>query len=298
MSFSPSTHKKETHSTLNKLYKLYSKYTKNPLYVYKICCDALGKETPSTYMDGSFSKKWIVIMKKISDTETNENRDGVIDDLYAKFRANKLLVVKIININNPKLTKKYIVNEYHCAYYGTLKLKYEVKKIVTPTFYDKDPNNICSGGIHYFKSLKAAYYYRDCPENYTGRWHAWHTNGRKRISTNYINGERSLYWIGWSHSGAKVLSGFCDKGSKNGKWTEWYENGKKKIEETYVDGKRHGIRTEWYENDNKKSEGYYFNGKKHGVWKEWFDNIDSYYDIGEIKYTLTYDNGNLVDQTL
>src|SRR5579872_5688688 len=45
------------------------------------------------------SNSWFVIMKKRLDTITNENRDNVVNPLHAKFRANILDVIAIINAN-------------------------------------------------------------------------------------------------------------------------------------------------------------------------------------------------------
>src|SRR5438128_254473 len=45
--------------------------------------------------------EWIVVLKKLSDTLTNEDRHCVVDARYAKFRANKLKVMLIFNKLNP-----------------------------------------------------------------------------------------------------------------------------------------------------------------------------------------------------
>ena len=68
---------------LKQLKEELSEYIDDKKYVYKICGD------------------YIVVLEKLPDTITNENRSNIsqIDDnkLYAKYRANKLLVKQIIN---------------------------------------------------------------------------------------------------------------------------------------------------------------------------------------------------------
>src|SRR5271170_5380155 len=151
----------------NKLVQLLAfcqEYTNNSLYVYKICRDKASKYK---------TVKWFVVLQKLPDTKTNECRKDVVDKNYAKFRADKLRVVKIINTNKPTLTKKYITHRGP----NMVKTKYVVNKIVESNEYDDNIDNVYSNGIHYFKTLLPAYYYRDIPDKYNGKWIFWHDNG-------------------------------------------------------------------------------------------------------------------------
>src|SRR5438552_1369387 len=66
----------------------------NPLYVYKMC-------TSFNNNNGKLEKnEWLVIMKKLPDTVTNESRKNAFNCKYAKYRANKLEVIEIINVKN------------------------------------------------------------------------------------------------------------------------------------------------------------------------------------------------------
>jgi isocitrate dehydrogenase kinase/phosphatase len=120
---------------LIELLKKCAKYTTNESYVYKICCDILSKKDKT-------SRKWLVVMKKIKGTQTNEDRSEVADFNHAKFRANKLKVIKIFNKNNPDLTKQSIINKY-----DEKKLRYTVGRIVKIDDYDRKIENVCSHGI-------------------------------------------------------------------------------------------------------------------------------------------------------
>jgi len=116
----------------------------NGEYVFKKCCDTLRK-------DGT--RKWLVIFEKTSETKANEDRKG-IDPMRAKFRASCLKVIRIINVNDPSRTIRYLVNEFDGK-----KTKYIVGKTVYPDRYDRNTEAVCSGGIHYFKSIEQAILY-------------------------------------------------------------------------------------------------------------------------------------------
>lgn len=170
--------------------KVCEKYKLDSSFVYKICIDASGMITKNSeskiYLKdfktieqelNKMEKKWIVVMQKMDDTDTNESRNDVKDKRFAKFRADKLKVVNILDVNNPTITKKAIVNTYNHDDEFLLVTSYEVGKIVVPHEFDRDDDMICSGGIHYFRTLIAAYFYRENPIDFTGRWFEFYDNG-------------------------------------------------------------------------------------------------------------------------
>ena len=206
-------------NNLDKLKEECKEYLDDSEYVYKICSNC------------------IVVMKKLQDTRTNENRINVANSLYAKFRADKLYVVKIINSNNMELIKEVTNNNYY------IKITYKCDEIIVPDIFDENINEVCSSGIHYFKTIDAAFYYRDqLPTQFTGKWVCWYGNGNgnKNYESRYIDGK------------------------KTGKWTRWYENGNKSFEGEYINDKKTGKWTRWYENGNKSFEGEYINDEKIG----------------------------------
>lgn len=143
------------------LKKMCSKYDVN--HVYKKCND-------------EYDDSWIIVLEKMHDTNTNENRIDIRNIATAKYRANKLKVVDIINMNTPSITKKEIISTYHPKC-DNKKTKYKVGDIVYPDYYDPFIENVCSNGIHYFRKIEAAYFYGDMPDNYFGNVTVFHDNG-------------------------------------------------------------------------------------------------------------------------
>lgn len=95
----------------------------------------------------------IVQMKRTLETKDNEMRIGVKDKRYAKFRANKLMVLKIYNwIEN---CFEYSIPHAWCD----IDIRYTVGEIVVSNGFCENINDICAQGIHYFNSLFAAHCY-------------------------------------------------------------------------------------------------------------------------------------------
>ena len=159
----------------------------DPSYVYKLC-----------------DNKWLVIMKKNTDTKTNESRSNCVDTEYAKFRASQLDVIMIINVNDG--TNVESIDNTYINVYGDKEshIMYTVNKRVEADNFDTELNEVCSNGIHYFKSIKAAYFYRNVnkvPSGYTGEWYSWHDNGRKRDYGRYKNGRLIGSLLKWDYHG-------------------------------------------------------------------------------------------------
>lgn len=218
---------------LCKLLEFCSEHIKNRSYVYKL----ISHEN----LKSKEKKDWLIIMKKTDDTITNERRNGIIDKNFAKFRANELVVVEIINILNPNERIDKILNRFQ----DCKEVQYVKGKIVRPDYYNEDIEHVCSAGIHYFKTLFAAYYYRKVPKNYTGKW------------------------FGWGNNGEIVLNGEYENGRFTGKLTSWHLNGRKKREENYVNSLLSGQFIEWYDNGQIKTDCTYNNGKISDKGSEW-----------------------------
>jgi hypothetical protein len=77
-----------SNSDLDKLLQICSEYVKSEEYVYKLCADCLDTD-PS-------KKQWFVILQILDDTNTNDWRNDIADKKCAKFRADKLKVIRII----------------------------------------------------------------------------------------------------------------------------------------------------------------------------------------------------------
>ncbi len=162
----------------------------------------------------------IVTLKLLNDSVTNEKRDDVVNDKYAKFRCDKARVVNIKNVKTGKLMKKD-ASIYSSGFH------YRMGKVVK-TYFDEDINKVYCSSIHYFKTDKAAlsWFYRQCGKNFPdGKWTWWHENGQKLSEGTYKDKRFVGKWIWWYENGKKEMEGIYKDGKKDGKWIEWFSNG-------------------------------------------------------------------------
>lgn len=237
-------------------------YIDDPLCVYKMCQTKKGQ--------------WLVIMRKLPETTTNEIRNNVFDIKYAKFRANKLKVVVIINVNNGNVIKS-IDNTYYGHHFFKSRITYTVGDIVTPDKFDNNLDNVCSHGIHYLKTIKAAFFYRKLKkysgQKYSGQWMKFYDDGAVMCEGLYINGKKEGDWVYFNNDGSiKCKENYVNGVQKDEKKICKYENGNIKSEGKYVNGKEEGEWTEYYENGIIENKGKYVKGKKNGEWTEYYKN--------------------------
>jgi antitoxin component YwqK of YwqJK toxin-antitoxin module len=226
--------------------QLEQKYSSSEEYVFKSCF-----------------KEWIVVLKKLPNTKTNESRFYVVSSQYAKFRADKLLVVDIVH----KFTDQTI-NEIENSVYRERTIKYTKGEIATVLDFDENLNQVCSTGIHYFKNAEAAFYYElDGVEN--GPYKKWYENGQLNLECAYKNGKKNgLYKLLRSDDQPEVKCAYKN-GELDGEYKKWNENGQLKLECTYNDGKLDGLYKVWYENGQLKTEYTCKDGYRDGLYKEW-----------------------------
>ena len=138
---------------MDKLVSACSEYIGDPKYVFKSC------------------GKYIVVLEKLPDTITNESRSNISDPIYAKYRANKLRVVLIIN----KFDQSDIIKEIENTFYHK-KIRYEKDKIVEVYDHDMKFNEVYTEGIHYFRTIEQAFYWQLFDFNllYTGKYIQWY----------------------------------------------------------------------------------------------------------------------------
>jgi hypothetical protein len=170
-----------------------SEYISNPKYVYKSCGN------------------YVVVLEKLNDTRTNESRSDIADSKYAKYRANKLKTILIIN----KFDPLDVIVEIQNSSYKEKKV-YKTGEIIEIDEYDYNLEKVCSTGIHYFKTIEQSFFWELLGFNltYTGKKIGWHENGTKSSEGEYKEGKRE------------------------GKWIYWYEDGKIMKEREYKEGNK------------------------------------------------------------
>jgi hypothetical protein len=216
-----------------------------------------------------YTKCWnesehIIVLQKVHETQTNEDRMDCVDRNTAIFRATVLKVIKIIDVNN---TFQEICEQY------------EVGRMV---YFD-----------NYFLTIEPAFFHKTIPIKYTGMVSMYHDNGQKLSEGGCIEGCKSGHWIFWYENGGKFSEGSFIGGKQNGIWSylhentqkysegeykegyksgcwiKWYEDGQKYCEGDYLKGDMINCWVYWHMNGKKASEGKYLYGEKCGVWKQW-----------------------------
>ncbi len=283
---------------------------KDPMIVFKICQDYNNK-----------TKYWFVILKKIVDessndnrkieqsnifTITNESRDNIFDPMYAKFRANVLLVIKIIDP-----IQKCTIGSIDSVYYTGLEYKktsYTVGKMVHPDKYDYMIDIVRTNGIHFYKSIDAALcslYRKNCfLGKIIGQIIFWYDDGAKESEKIFLDeyNHKSYTYTRWCKNSIIETEIEYLNGMKNGKWIEKYENGEKKSELYYEKGSLHDKSTYWHKNGKINAIENYNQGNKHGPWEEWYENgqkrSEKYFvnDFENGKCTYWYSNGRIESQ--
>jgi len=163
----------------------------------------------------------IVILELLNDSVTNEKRDDVVDDKYAKFRCNMAKVVNITNVKTGKRMKKD-VSIYDDNFY------YILNGVVKTHCFNETINEVCTEGIHYFKTKEAAlsWFYNQEDKNFPdGKWIRWHENGQKLSEGSFKDGKGDGKWIGWHNNGQKGYEGTFINGQYGGEWIYWRPNG-------------------------------------------------------------------------
>jgi len=132
-------------------------------------------------MDVGFKRcgNTIVALQLPPIEDTTLNRRGIVDKRYAKFRAKYCpRVVFICDLYEDAMVPKK-THYYHPSWTKPVEIVYQVGQRVEPDMYDRDMDNICSHGIHFYLSLEAALSHD--PE--TGNTNYWMWDGQAFVST-------------------------------------------------------------------------------------------------------------------
>lgn len=135
---------------LQKLFERFPQYfMDNPLYDDSYVFKSVGNV--------------LVVLQKMDETITNETRD-VFDKKFAHYRADKLKVIAFfykldIDFYIEEKSVRSVFLTYGVYQANRYTLNYEIGKEVSVTDYDMKLDKVDSTGIHYFKSIEAAYFY-------------------------------------------------------------------------------------------------------------------------------------------
>jgi antitoxin component YwqK of YwqJK toxin-antitoxin module len=201
----------------------------------------------------------IVILEKIQNTTTNEDREGIIDREYATYNASRLHIIDIIDKCGMEADGEPI-SYNHCKYHTDV---YNVGDILSD---DK--------GIRYYMSYIPAYYEHSGNIDQgdgEGLWIEWHPNGRMEELSHYVDNTMLGKYTKWHFNGNKKEEGnFVDYCVEDGIKKEWYVDGSIKQESEYVDGKC--VRdTEWLSDGQMVSNITYKNDVCDGVMERWYN---------------------------
>lgn len=123
---------------------------------------------------------WIIVFEKLYDTNTNENREGIVYSEYAEYKADKLKVVLIFNKFDPRITTD--THMYVPEIYSLI--NYEIGKIIST-------NGL---SLYYYKSVIVPYFMNSICSNYNGFYVGWYDTGFVSEKGYYVNGERNGIW--------------------------------------------------------------------------------------------------------
>ena len=160
----------------------------------QLLIDAIRRKYPDNtghFFFKSCGKEWIVVMEKVYDTITNQSRLSPDNPnrFFAKYRADKLMVVDIIHKFDPNQT----INEISNTFFTDHKIKYIKGNIVIPNSFDQNMHKVCSGGIHFYETIDCAFYL-ELEKIENGKWIKWHENGQKYLEGEFLNDQQHGKW--------------------------------------------------------------------------------------------------------
>ena len=177
----------------------------------------------------------------------NEDRCGVVDARYAKFRTNRARVLAVHRIGSPEeLTEALSLRDST--------FRYVVGKEVAVD-WDGDKNKVCGRGIHYCTAVEVAVGY-ELPDHYTGLYEKWDEDGRLLWREGYVDGRRHGTTEEYHANGQIRSREHYQNGKCEGLWETWYDNGQISSRENFRDGVLIGVFEIWSE-DGQRLENVY-----------------------------------------
>jgi hypothetical protein len=135
---------------------------------------------------------YIIVMEKVTNTNTHEFTKEVFDADYSECGAKELFVKQIISLTNMELDISSIT-VYITVDDGdnkmTIKRNYTVGSVIKSNEYFKDPLLEYFNTINYYKNLHAAYFLtQTVPKNHSGFWFFCDSRGKLENVTEYKDG--------------------------------------------------------------------------------------------------------------
>lgn len=156
---------------------------------------------------------YIIKMKKLPDTITNENRSGVIDKNCAIFRGNKFLVDSIYSKHDGSK-----IRAITCYFNSNNPITYVTGKVVYVKKFNLDLDYFFGDISFVLDETRALDYVK--PTYYTGPYTIYHYNGFKLSEGLYKNGVPSGLW--------------CEYYPNRIYFTNWINNHECDVHETVV----------------------------------------------------------------
>jgi hypothetical protein len=153
--------------------------------VFKKCC------FPS---DSSTIINSLVVLQKLPTSQTTEKRNDVINNKYAQFRADKLLVVKILSLPD-------LQDLDSCRSFRNFYFEYRKNEMVEAHDFETDIDVVSGRGIHYFKTVVAALNFGfgvlEDHSYYDGIWYNYNYNGKLleiyNLNKGKLSGTQTIY---------------------------------------------------------------------------------------------------------
>lgn len=124
-------------------------------------------------------------------------------------------------------------------------------------------------------------------EQRTGKW-LFYKGNSKVSEESYLNGVKQGISRTFYPTGEVLEESEWHNGQQMGNYRVFFKDGKPYMQCKFADGKRNGLCLSYYPNGRVEMEAHYLNNLRHSDWKFYNEN-------GELKYTLRYDKGNLLN---
>jgi hypothetical protein len=143
---------------------------------------------------GPHSRSSVDIGSRPIISQTTEKRNDVINDKYAQFRADKLLVVRILSL--PDLQDLDTCRSFRNFYF-----EYRKNEMVEAHDFETDIDVVSGRGIHYFKTVVAALNFGfgvlEDHSYYDGIWYNYNYNGKLleiyNLKKGKLSGTQTMY---------------------------------------------------------------------------------------------------------